>query len=52
MRSISIRFDPDDKEAIERAAKLEGLNFSAYVRRAAVAYTREHHPETFAKRAD
>jgi predicted DNA binding CopG/RHH family protein len=46
---ISIRFEEEDLEAIRIAAKQEGLEPAAYVRRCAVLYTREKHPETYKK---
>jgi len=46
---ISIRFEDSEREAISMAAKLEGISMAAYVRRCAILYTREHHPELFQK---
>jgi uncharacterized protein (DUF1778 family) len=46
---ISIRFESDDRAAIEKAAKLEGLDMSAYVRRCVITTTRKEHPELFPK---
>ena len=47
--TTSVRFSPEDRAIIEKAAKAEGLDTSAYIRRCAVLYTREHHPELFAE---
>lgn len=46
---ISIRFDQDDRSAVEKAAKLEGLDMSAYIRRCVITTTRREHPELFPK---
>jgi len=48
-KPMSVRFDLDDKAVLRQAAKLEGLEPSPYVRRCTMVYTREHHPELFAK---
>ena len=43
----SVRFDAEDRLIVEKAAKLEGLDASSYIRRCTMTYTREHHPELF-----
>jgi predicted DNA binding CopG/RHH family protein len=44
---ISIRFEEEDLDAIRLAAKQEGLEPAAYVRRCSVLYTREKHPDSY-----
>jgi uncharacterized protein (DUF1778 family) len=45
--TTSVRFAPEDKAIIIQAARLEGMEATAYIRRVAILYTREHHPELF-----
>lgn len=49
MKPRSVRFEKDMDKLMEEAAKLEGLEVAAYIRRCAILYTREHHPELFSK---
>ena len=45
---IAVRPTDDEREILKRAAKLESITALAqYVRRAAMVYTREHHPDLF-----
>jgi len=49
MKPRSIRFDKETDKLIEEAAREEGLETAAYIRRCTILYTREHHPELFEK---
>ena len=49
MKEKNVRWDDDDFAAIEKAAKLEGVDTSNYIRRCVLVQTREHHPELFDK---
>ena len=51
MREKNVRWEDDDFQAIEKAARKEGIDLSNYIRRCTIQYTREHHPETFEKDA-
>ena len=42
-----MRWEEPDAEAIQRAADLEGIDFTSYVRRCALTYTRQTHPQVF-----
>lgn len=45
---IAVRPSEAEIEILKKAAELESIPaLAAYVRRAAVLYTREHHPELF-----
>lgn len=43
----TLRFDETDIQPVEKAAALEGIDFTSYCRRCIIMYTREHHPEVF-----
>jgi len=47
MKPRSVRFDKETDRLIEEAARAEGLEPAAYIRRCTILYTREHHPELF-----
>ncbi len=49
MKEKNVRWDDDDWERIEKAAKLEGLDTSNYIRRCVITLTRKEHPELFPK---
>jgi hypothetical protein len=50
MVAKTIRFEDDDWPAIEKAAALEGIDPTSYMRRCVITYTREHHPDAFGKK--
>ncbi len=49
MKEKNVRWEDEDWERIEKAAKLEGLDTSNYIRRCVITTTRKEHPELFPK---
>jgi hypothetical protein len=47
-----IRFQEEDIRPLEESARLEGIDFTSYVRRCAVVHARENHPEVWPKPED
>lgn len=47
MKEKNVRWEDDDWDRIEKAAKLEGLDTSNYIRRCVITTTRKEHPELF-----